>query len=127
MLALIAVQEAVASGLGTGLVPALGAGTLDGFAAGLLLSGAIFLVLMAQRNGTRWPRRATGARRRIGAPRLPGREGYQSKHRLSEPEEGLQWPEAGRTWPESRRGAPRHAAPSSALPSALVSRLNALA
>jgi hypothetical protein len=113
MLALIAVQEAVASGLGTGLLPAIGTGTLDGFAAGMLLSGAVFLVLMASRHGTLRPRRAFGSRLRIGRPRRSGREGYQSKHRLAEPEEGS-------AWPESRRGAPRHAAPSSALVSRLA-------
>ncbi|HUZ26610.1 MAG TPA: hypothetical protein VMV07_22895 [Streptosporangiaceae bacterium] len=102
MLALIAVQETVASGFGAALLPAIGAGTLDGFAVGMLLSGAVFLVLMAQRHGTRRARGLIGARRRRGAARLPGRESYQSKHRLSDPEEG-------RTWPESRRAAPRHA------------------
>ena len=113
MLALIAVQEAVASGFGTGLLPAIGTGALDGFAAGMLLSGVVFLVLMASRHGTLRPRRAFGSRLRIGMPRRSGREGYQSKHRLAESEEGS-------AWPESRRGAPRHAAPSSALVSRLA-------
>jgi hypothetical protein len=74
MLALIAVLEAaVATGLGIGLVPAVNAGALDGFAAGLLVSGTIFLLLMGQWHGIRRVEPVLSAARRIAAPRLPGR------------------------------------------------------
>jgi hypothetical protein len=74
MLALIAVLEAaVATGLGIGLVPAVNAGALDGFAAGLLVSGTIFLLLMGQWHGMRRIEPVASAARRIAVPRLPGR------------------------------------------------------
>lgn len=96
MLALIAAKEAAtAPGLGTALVPAIRAGTLDSFALGMLLSGAVFLVFMAQRHGTRRAvgraaGRFAGARLRIGAPRLPGRRlgeypGLRRRARLTDP------------------------------------------
>src|SRR5882724_9086103 len=53
MLALVAAQEAadIASGHGLALPPVIGAGTLDGFAVGVLLSAGAFVLLMAQRSG----------------------------------------------------------------------------
>lgn len=55
---LAAKEAAVATGLGTGAVPALGAGSLDGFAVGALMTGACFLVLSG-------PRRSRRSRRRL--------------------------------------------------------------
>jgi hypothetical protein len=168
MLAVIAAKEAaaIASGLGTTLMPAVGASTLDGFAAGMLLSGGVFLLLMLQRHGPPRVVRAVRPWRQVGAvsftgrvlghyrgsqrqvkladsagggaedefllglPQPPGTEladepgtagapgqgrrpaGYRSKHRLVGPEDS-------RPWPENHHRAPRHAAPSSALVSAL--------
>jgi hypothetical protein len=42
---LAAKQAAVATGLGAGLVPAIGTGSLDGFVVGALMSGAAFMVI----------------------------------------------------------------------------------
>jgi hypothetical protein len=55
MLALIAAQEAVAvaSDLAAGLVPAISASSLDGFAVGMLLSGGVFLLITARSQGPR--------------------------------------------------------------------------
>jgi hypothetical protein len=49
MLALFAAQQsaAAASGLAGGLLPAISASTLDGFAVGMLLSGGVFLLVTA--------------------------------------------------------------------------------
>jgi hypothetical protein len=49
MLALFAAQQsaAAASGLAGGLLPAISASTLDGFAIGMLLSGGVFLLVSA--------------------------------------------------------------------------------
>lgn len=74
MLALIAVLEAaVATGLGIGLVPAVNTGALDGFAAGLVVSGTVFLLLMGEWHGMRRVEPVLSAARRMAAPRLPGR------------------------------------------------------
>jgi hypothetical protein len=74
MLALIAVLEAaVATGLGIGLVPAVHAGALDGFAAGMLLSGTVFLGVLAPGQVMRRVGPVASAARRMAAPRLPGR------------------------------------------------------
>jgi hypothetical protein len=115
MLAVIAVLGAVATGLGIGLVPAVHAGALDGFAAGLPVSGTIFLLLMGQWHGMRRAEPVASAAFRIAALRLPGRlrgsgqsrrpVGYRSRHRLSGPEDSPSLPDG--------RRAPRHAAPSS--------------
>jgi hypothetical protein len=137
MLALVTAKEA---SVASGLVPAIGAGTLDGFAVGMLLSGGVLLLIMAQR---RAPRRA---RWPIGAPSLGRRgTGYRSKHRIAAREEAARekagreeavrdetaWDEvvreetardAGLPLPDGGRRAPRHAAPSSAL----VSRVTGL-
>jgi len=54
MLALFAAQQAAAvTGLAGGHVPAIGAGTLDGFAVGMLLSGGVFLLVTAHGQGSR--------------------------------------------------------------------------
>src|SRR5262249_12597522 len=54
MLALFAAQQAAAAtGLAGGHVPAIGAGTLDGFAVGMLLSGGVFLLVTAHGQGSR--------------------------------------------------------------------------
>jgi hypothetical protein len=57
MLALIAVQEAavIASGHGSPLSAPIGTGTVDGFAAGMLLSGVVFVLILAQRRALRRP------------------------------------------------------------------------
>ncbi len=61
MLALLAAQEAavIASGHGSPLTAPIGTGTVDGFAAGMLLSGAVFLLILAQRRALRRPARAS--------------------------------------------------------------------
>jgi hypothetical protein len=46
-------QAAAASGLGTGLLPAIAPSALDGFAVGTLLSGLCFLLVMAPRRAAR--------------------------------------------------------------------------
>jgi hypothetical protein len=58
MLGFIAVREAaaIASGHGSALMRPIGAGTLDGFAAGMLLSGVVLLVIMTRRRGERGTR-----------------------------------------------------------------------
>jgi hypothetical protein len=60
---------ALGSGLSAGLVPAIGAHTLEGFAVGMLLSGVLLLALTTQRHGplrglktTRLPRPTVGMR-----------------------------------------------------------------
>ncbi|HEU5420197.1 MAG TPA: hypothetical protein VFV41_21070 [Streptosporangiaceae bacterium] len=55
MLALFAAHQAAAgaSGLAGGLVPAISASTLDGFAVGMLLSGGVFLLITAHAQGSR--------------------------------------------------------------------------
>lgn len=60
MLALIAAQEAavIASGHGSSLTSPVGTGTVDGFAAGMVLSGALFMLILAQRRAVRRPGRA---------------------------------------------------------------------
>lgn len=60
MLALIAAQEAavIASGHGSPLTSPIGYGTVDGFAAGTLLSGVVFMLILAQRRALRRPVRA---------------------------------------------------------------------
>jgi hypothetical protein len=57
MLALIAAQEAavIASGHGSPLSAPIGTGTVDGFAAGMLLSGVVFVLILAQRRALRRP------------------------------------------------------------------------
>lgn len=48
--AVIAAKEAaIASGVGAGIVPAIGNSAVDGFAVGTLLSGACFMLVAAQR------------------------------------------------------------------------------
>jgi hypothetical protein len=61
MLALLAAQEAavIASGHGSPLTGPIGTGTVDGFAAGMLLSGVVFLLILAQRRALRRPARAS--------------------------------------------------------------------
>lgn len=62
--AVLAVKEvAVASGLGTSLLPTIAPSAIDGFAAGTLLSALCVLLVMAPRRGLRRRR----ARARIGA------------------------------------------------------------
>lgn len=63
MLALLAAQEAavIASGHGSPLTAPIGTGTVDGFAAGMLLSGVVFLLILAQRRALRRPARASVA------------------------------------------------------------------
>src|SRR6185437_994409 len=65
MLALIAAQEAasIASGHGSPLTAPIGTGTVDGFAAGMLLSGVVFLLILAQRRALRRPASAGAATR----------------------------------------------------------------
>jgi hypothetical protein len=117
MLALIAVLEAaVATGLGIGMVPAVNAGALDGFAAGLLVSGTIFLLLMGEWHGMRRVEPALSAARRIAAPRLPGRlrgdyprRGRQEK--VADPHGG----EAGECLPPV--GLPTGSLPTGSVPS----------
>src|ERR1039458_6605955 len=46
-------EAAVATGLGGGVVPALGARSLDGFAVGALMAGACFLALTGSRRSRR--------------------------------------------------------------------------
>lgn len=60
MLALIAAQEAavIASGHGSSLTSPVGTGTVDGFAAGMALSGVVFMLILAQRRAVRRPVRA---------------------------------------------------------------------
>jgi len=57
MLALIAAQEAavIASGHGSPLTAPIGTGTVDGFAAGMVLSGVVFMLILAQRRALRRP------------------------------------------------------------------------
>ncbi|MGH3404907.1 MAG: hypothetical protein ACRDRJ_20725, partial [Streptosporangiaceae bacterium] len=64
MLALLAAQEAavIASGHGSPLTAPIGTGTVDGFAAGMLLSGVVFLLILAQRRAARRPARASAMR-----------------------------------------------------------------
>ena len=64
MLALLAAQEAavIASGHGSPLTAPIGTGTVDGFAAGMLLSGVVFLLILAQRRAVRRPARESAAR-----------------------------------------------------------------
>lgn len=64
MLALLAAQEAavIASGHGSPLSAPIGTGTVDGFAAGMLLSGVVFLLILAQRRAVRRPARASATR-----------------------------------------------------------------
>jgi hypothetical protein len=50
---LAAKEAAIASGLGAGIVPAVGAGSLDGFALGALISGTCILMLTSPRRGRR--------------------------------------------------------------------------
>ena len=63
--AALAVKEAaVASGLGTSLLPAIAPSALDGFAVGTLLSALCVLLVMAPRRISRRSRRSA----RNGAP-----------------------------------------------------------
>jgi len=67
MLAIVAAREAADIASGHGLAPVIGAETLDGFAAGVLLSAGAFVLLLAQRNGLLHLRWAGAAlRRRVG-------------------------------------------------------------
>jgi hypothetical protein len=50
---LAAKEAAVPSGLGAGIVPAVGAGSLDGFAIGALVSGTCIFMLTSPRHGRR--------------------------------------------------------------------------
>ncbi|MGH3397546.1 MAG: hypothetical protein ACRDPO_22920, partial [Streptosporangiaceae bacterium] len=52
----------IASGHGSPLTAPIGTGTVDGFAAGMLLSGVVFLLILAQRRAARRPARASAAR-----------------------------------------------------------------
>jgi hypothetical protein len=124
--ALVVRKAALAWGLGTNIVPVLGARSLDGFAVGALMTAACFLAVTAPRRNRRPRRRVTAAVRgrpaaatgpgagvmsgadavgqqgtRSGDDRRSG--GYRSRHRR--PDEP--WTMPG----EPRRGAPRHAAP----------------
>jgi hypothetical protein len=129
--ALVVRKAALAWGLGTNIVPVLGARALDGFAVGALMTAACFLAVTAPRRSRRSRRRATAAGRGRLAAGLVGRQpcgadavsgadavgqqrawssgrgdrgsGYRSRHRR---------PEQPWTKPaEPRRGVPRHAAP----------------
>jgi hypothetical protein len=72
MLALIAAQEAavIASGHGSSLMAPIGAGTVDGFAAGMVLSAVVFMLILAQRRAGRRPVRAAASRTPAGPPAL---------------------------------------------------------
>ena len=54
--ALAAKEVVAASGLGAGLLPGVAPSAVDGFAAGTLLSGVCFLLIVAPRHGLRRPR-----------------------------------------------------------------------
>jgi hypothetical protein len=64
MLGFIAAQEAsaIASAHGSALMRPIGAGTLDGFAAGMLLSGIVLLAIVARRHVPRPAARQRGGR-----------------------------------------------------------------
>lgn len=68
MLGLLAAREAavIASGHGSLLNGQISASTIDGFAAGVLLSGLVLLVILAQRRARRRRVRAAGASALIG-------------------------------------------------------------
>jgi hypothetical protein len=130
---LAAKHAAVASGLGVGagVVPALGTGSVDGFLAGALMTGACCAAMSGQGRarlrhravvmaglGSGWNEGRRGRRGRDANPaETPARRadeaeqptaeetsGYRSRHRLTE-----DTPSRPRS--ESRRSAPRHAAP----------------
>ena len=81
-LAPLAIKEA--AGIGAGLLPAIPASAVDGFAVGMLLSGLCFLSVLASRRGLRY---------------------RTSKHRLAESVAAVHQPEI-------RHSHGRHAAPS---------------
>jgi len=66
---LAAKEAAVASGLGAGIVPAVGAGSLDGFALGALMSGTCILMLTSPRRGRRRGLAAAASGRALAAAR----------------------------------------------------------
>jgi hypothetical protein len=58
---LAAKEAAVATGLGAGLVPAIGAGSVDGFVVGALMSGAAFIMIGGPARARRRASLADGA------------------------------------------------------------------
>jgi hypothetical protein len=67
-------EAAVASGLGAGLAPAIGVGPLDGFAVGVLASGACYLAVTFPRRARRRPADSAATAvvvARVPLPRLP--------------------------------------------------------
>jgi hypothetical protein len=131
---LAAKEAAIASGLGAGIVPAVGAGSLDGFALGALMSGTCILMLTSPRRGRRHGLAAAreqhhpvmaeapgdvaaGHQAPVTAPAPPPDEngaeaedredlagGYRSRHSLADQGGGSK--RSG-----TRRNPPRHAAP----------------
>jgi hypothetical protein len=71
---LAAKEAAVASGLGAGIVPAVGAGSLDGFAIGALLSGTCILMLTSPRHGPRRGLESAAPGRDLGSASRRGLE-----------------------------------------------------
>jgi hypothetical protein len=69
--ALAAKEALVASGLGSSLLPGIAPSAVDGFAAGTLLSGVCFLLVMAPRHGARRNRLSAKAAALIPAAPAP--------------------------------------------------------
>jgi hypothetical protein len=134
---LAAKEAAISSGLGAGIVPAIGASSLDGFAIGALMSGTCILMLTSPRRGRRHDLAASSEleaaddRVEIAVPSPEPDEsdsatrqrrdvaedgGYRSRHRL--PDQGL-----GPRQPGSRRSSPRHAAPPASFSSRMTGRI----
>jgi hypothetical protein len=148
--AVLAAKEAVTvSGLGVGLVPVVGAGSVDGFAIGALISGTCILLLTSPRRGRRGMTAAVGGhalartRRAVamstttpadesGGTASPGQSPGETKPPAPERPDGsardyqsrhrLSDQSQDRKRPESHRSAPRHAAPPASFSSRVTGR-----
>lgn len=69
--ALVVKQAAVASGFGMSLVPGIGPSTVDGFAAGTLLSGLCLMLIIGPRRGLRRTKSAARDSARTKARTVP--------------------------------------------------------
>jgi hypothetical protein len=89
---LAAKQAAIASGLGAGIVPVFGAGSLEGFAIGALMSGTCILLLTSpRRNRRRRPAAAPGGRRLAAARgRVRAARGWDQAGAADEPQIAMQ-------------------------------------
>ena len=149
---LAAKLAAVASGLGAGIIPVFGAGSVEGFAIGALMSGTCILVITSPRRNRRRNTAVAAGGRRLAAARGLDQPGAGDEPQIAaQPQAPDDTGTAGRERQDrlepdgyrsrhrssdqdasprragTRRSTPRHAAPPASFGSRMTSRVAVLA